>query len=111
MRVRITSTKANYYLDDRGYALPILGGISHQTVAGFLQTSSSGGSIFHGMADSILSIEFVDGTGTSRIVQKGTDEFNAAVVSMGLFGIVTFVTFKLGQRYYVQGIDTTEKPN
>jgi hypothetical protein len=32
-----------YALQQRGYALPDLGGISHQSVGGFLSTGSAGG--------------------------------------------------------------------
>src|SRR6476620_3226648 len=37
----------NYQMDQRGFALSTLGGITHQTVAGFLSTSSSGGTAKH----------------------------------------------------------------
>ena len=99
----------NYIVDQYGYALPTLGGISHQTIAGFLQTSSSGGSAQHGIADVIEAIEWVDGNGILHHANKGEDEFNAVVVSMGMFGIITQVTFKLPQKYLVEGTDTNHE--
>ena len=93
-------------LDEQGYALPILGGISHQTVAGFLQTSSAGGSTSRGFAQAITSIELVDGTGVVRWLDAGSEAFDAACVSMGLFGIVTRVVLAVGPRYFVKGTET-----
>lgn len=99
----------NYQIDQKGFALPTLGGISHQTVAGFLSTSSSGGTAKHTIADAIEDIGFVDGTGTYRQVQKGEELFNAVGVSMGLLGVITDVTFKLQKRYLVQGKEINQE--
>lgn len=104
-----TSTLENsllYQLDQAGLALPDLGGIKHQTVAGFLATGSSGGSLNYDLEDSIESIRLVDGTGTAHTFRKtDTDpsNFYAAGVSMGLLGIVTEVTFKCCERYHIMG--------
>lgn len=95
----------NFQADKLGYALPTLGGISHQTVAGFLQTSSSGGTTKHTIADAIEAIEWINGLGEVRTAKKGEKEFNAVVVSMGLFGVVTNVTFRLGKKYLVEGLE------
>ena len=92
-----------YQVDAKGFALPNLGGISHQTVAGFLSTSSSGGTPKHNIADVVEEIGFVDGTGQYRRVKKGEDLFNAIGVSIGLLGVITDVTFKLPKRYLVAG--------
>ncbi len=103
-----TSNEANSVcrvLDTHGYALPILGGISHQTVAGFLATGSSGGSLAHGMSDIVAEMEIVDGTGQKRVLRRGTDELHAAAVSMGLFGIVTSVTLDVPRAYHVEGTE------
>jgi D-arabinono-1,4-lactone oxidase len=96
-------TSLNALLDAHGYALPSLGGISHQTVAGFLQTSSAGGSLAYGFADAVQAIELVDGTGRIRWLQVGSAAFNAAAVAMGLFGVVTHVVLAVGPRYFVEG--------
>ena len=95
----------NGILDGRGYALPVLGGISHQTVAGFLQTSSAGGSLAHTFHDSIQAIELVDGTGTVRWLPIGTDAFDAAGVAVGLLGVVTHVLLTVRPRYFVRGTE------
>lgn len=100
------SNSLNHVLDAAGYALPVLGGISHQTVAGFMQTGSAGGSLAHGFADAIETIELVDGTGAVRAWSRGSNEFAAVGVSAGLFGIVTRVTLKVRPRYFVKGEET-----
>lgn len=97
----------NRTVDKKGYALPILGGMSHHTVGGFMMTSTAGGSLSHGFADVLESLEFIDGAGQERIFHKGTDEFNAAAVSMGLYGVITHVTLKLGKNYLVDGVEET----
>jgi D-arabinono-1,4-lactone oxidase len=101
-------------LDARGYALPILGGMSHQTIGGYMSTSTAGGSIDFGCADSILAIELVDGQGQVRNLDKAAnpDEFNAAAVSMGLFGVFTHITITAGKKYLVKGKEETVlRPN
>lgn len=99
------SNSFNYQIDQKGYALPILGGMSHQSVAGFLQTGSAGGSVMHGFGDVVEEIELIDGNGNEVTLVKGTDEFNAAVVSMGLYGIVVAAKLKLVERYLVKGTE------
>jgi hypothetical protein len=94
-------------LDKLGYALPILGGMSHQTLGGFMMTSTAGGSLAYGFADTVESFELVDGLGNVRTLTKGTDDFYAAAVSMGLFGVITHVTVKLRKNYLVKGHEET----
>lgn len=95
----------NHQIDRYGFALPTLGGITHQTIAGFLQTGSSGGTYQHSITDVIESIELITGMGEHLVLQKQHDLFNAALVAMGLFGIIVFVTFKLPPRYFVKGME------
>ena len=94
---------ACYQINAQGYAFPILGGISHQSVGGFMMTSSAGGSLKHGFADVIEDIEFVDGKGQRQVATRGTDLWNAVGVSMGMFGVITHVTFRVGRSFLVQG--------
>ena len=97
----------------RGWALPDLGGISHQTVAGFLATGSAGGSLHHAFTDAVVSMRLVDGTGALRTFRRHTahaprtarwaapSELSAddgdlagALVSLGLLGVVSEVTLQ-----------------
>jgi FAD/FMN-containing dehydrogenase len=97
----------NRQVDRLGYALPILGGMSHQTLGGFMMTGSAGGSLAYGFADVLESFELVDGRGEVRTLTKGSDDFYAAGVSMGLFGVLTHVTMKLRKSYLVKGEEVT----
>jgi len=99
------SNSLNGQLEALGVALPILGGISHQTIAGFLQTSSSGGSLRHGIAEALVAIEWVDGLSHVQSFRTGSAEFYAAGVAMGLFGVITHVTFRCEPRYFVDGAE------
>lgn len=95
----------NWQVDQAGYSLTSLGGISHQSIAGFLQTSSSGGTVKHGLADMLIEIEMINGKGEICHFRSGMDEFDGVGVGMGLFGIITNVILKLPKKYLVEGVE------
>ena len=97
---------ACYQLAQKGYGFPDLGGIIHQSIGGFLSTGSAGGSLKHSFADVIQEIEFVDGTGMTHTAKPGTDEWCAVGVSMGLFGVITHVSFRLPEMSLVEGSES-----
>ena len=97
---------ACYQLAQKGYGFPDLGGIIHQSIGGFLSTGSAGGSLMHSFADVIQEIEFVDGTGMTHTAKPGTDEWCAVGVSMGLFGVITHVSFCLPEMSLVEGSES-----
>lgn len=89
-------------------ALPDLGGIVHQTIAGFLLMGCSGGSLRHAFQDSVVELRFVDASGRVQVARRGAagregELFDALLVSMGLLGIVTEVTFECEPAYQVRG--------
>lgn len=91
-----------------GWALGDLGGIVHQSIGGFLATGSSGGSVAHGLHDGIVELRFVDAQGKVRVARRDAEGperelFEAVSVSMGLFGVVTEVTFECEDAYQVEG--------
>lgn len=92
-------------LDERGWALPNMPGVSHATIAGFLSTGSAGGSVTHGLHDAIVALRIVDGTGTARAFSRDddADAFYAAGVALGLAGVVSTVTLQCEPRYDVIG--------
>ena len=106
-----TSTKDNsitHRVDADGFAINILGGMSHQTVAGFMSTASAGGTFKYCFHDCLQSIQFVDGTGELIELRRNRDvAFFGAGVSMGLFGIITQVTVKLVPKYWIVGTEQT----
>ena len=99
-------------LDARGWALPDLGGVTHQTVSGFLMTGSSGGTVMHAVEEAVVAIRFIDGLGQIHHVERGKDEiFDAVVCSMGLLGVISKLTFQCVPRFDIIGREdiTTEK--
>ncbi len=103
-------TSLVYRLQQRGWALPITGGIIRQTIGGFLSTGSSGGSLQYSLLSAIVTIRVIDGTGTPHDFQRTDDEddpFYAVGVSMGLLGIITSVTFQCMDTFNITGMETT----
>ena len=90
-----------------GLSVPDLGGITHQTVGGFLSTGSSGGSLTYSFDDSLVSITFMDGTGKLWTVTPTSGDFYAMGVSMGLFGVITEIEIKPIPRFAIFGDEST----
>ena len=104
------STLENSFLyqlhHNHGLAVDDLGGISHQTVAGFLSTGSSGGSLTFSVHENVHALRFVDGNGQIFEVSRddeNQDNFNASVISLGLLGVLSKVTFKCSQKFNISG--------
>ncbi|HYO70519.1 MAG TPA: FAD-binding protein, partial [Archangium sp.] len=96
-----------YQLEQKGLAAPDMGGITHQAVGGFTTMGCSGGSVQYAYTDSIVAISLVDGQGVVHSYTKGKDrEFEAVLVSMGLMGIVSTLTFKPIKRFNILGNET-----
>ncbi|CAF2961906.1 unnamed protein product [Rotaria sp. Silwood2] len=96
-----------WILNQVGYAVPDLAGITRQTVAGFLSTGSSGGSLLYSFYDVLVGIRLIDGKGTIHNIYKQDSKFHAVGISMGLFGIITSVNISLMTKsFYVDGSET-----
>lgn len=114
-----TSTINNsllFQLDQVKLAIPDLGGITHQTVGGFLSTGSSGGSTKYSFEDCLIGVEIVTSEGEVATLQSFTrpanedldDPFFAVgVASMGLFGVMVSATFKCVPNFYIAGQEAT----
>lgn len=87
----------------RGLALPALGGISHQTISGFMSTGSAGASVQHAFHSAIESIRVIDGLGTPRDIAATDPEFAHAGLSLGLMGVISTVTLRLEPEYILRG--------
>jgi hypothetical protein len=104
-------TSLLWQLERKGWALPDLGGITHQTVAGFLSTGSMGGSLHHELGGAVVGIRIIDGTGRVHDLAPNPEDpedernnpFYAAGVSMGLLGVISTVTFQCEPRYDIEG--------
>lgn len=84
-------------LEKRGWAMPNLGSITEQSIAGAIATSTHGSSLQHGiLSESVVSLSVMLANG--KVVEcskdKNTDLFRAALVSLGAIGIVTHVGFQ-----------------
>lgn len=107
------STQGNslaFQLQNAGFALPVTGGITHQTIAGFLATGSAGGSLLYSFHDAVYGFTLIDGTGTKHVLSRDDTDptlFFATGVSVGLCGIITEVTLSLTPTFDVMGVQQT----
>ena len=100
----------NYALQQKGYALPDLGGISHQSVGGFLSTGSAGGTCKWSFLESVVAVRVVDGQGNVRVLTPQGPEaeaFASVGAGLGLQGIISTVTLRAVPTYNIVGTETT----
>ena len=103
-----TSTVENsllYQLGMKGWALSDLGGITEQSISGFISTGSSGGSLQFSVYENILGLRLIDGLGNVYEVfrDKDFEGFHAAVTSMGLLGVISKVYLKAVPTFNITG--------
>jgi len=85
----------NPYLKAAGLAMPNLGDIDYQSVAGAIATSTHGTGLgFRSIADGVVGLRMVAGDGTVVSCDRTTDPdlLHVARVGLGALGIVTEVT-------------------
>lgn len=95
----------------KGFTLSDLGGISHQTVSGFLMTGSAGGSLQYSIDENIEAISMIDGNGELENFTKDHEYFNAIILSLGLLGVVSKVRLKLTPNFNICGKQSTYLTN
>ncbi len=84
-------------------ALPVLGSIAEQTVSGAISTATHGGSIHYGsLSDYVESLRILRSDGTIQTINRSNAEFPAAIVSLGLLGIILSVTFRCVSSFALQ---------
>jgi D-arabinono-1,4-lactone oxidase len=96
-----------------GWAISITGGITHQTVGGFLSTGSAGGSTRHSVAGDVWAVRIVDGRGQVHVLSREDEdpsEFYAVLPSMGLLGVVSTVTFRCAEAFTISGQEAISVP-
>lgn len=84
-------------LQERDLAMPNLGSIDHQSIAGAIATGTHGSSTRHGLlTQSVLGLKIMlaNGRTASCSATHNQDLFRAALVSLGALGIVVEITFK-----------------
>lgn len=97
-----------------GLALPDLGGISHQSVAGFLATGSAGGTVKWSVHEAIAAMRVIDGQGNVKTLTADGDDpewFRAAGVGLGLCGVVSTVTFRCVPTFDIVGQEASSAAN
>lgn len=91
---------------DKGWTLSSLGGITHQTVSGFIGSGSSGGSLRYSVYDDVWGFRVIDGTGQVHEFTRedpDQDAFYAMAPSLGLLGAVSTITFQCEDTFNIDG--------
>ena len=94
-----------------GLALPNLGDIDEQTIAGAISTGTHGtGAGFHGIADAVVGLRIVQADGSIVDCDAAVEPelFRAARISLGALGITTEVTLQCVQAFLLHA---TEAPD
>ena len=88
-----------------GWTLSSTGGITHQTLGGYLATASAGGTLQHSVLDQVAAIRIVDGRGEVREFSGWEQEPGLAAVlpSLGLLGIITAVRLRCEPLFTIAG--------
>ena len=90
-------------LDAAGWAIHNLASLPHISVAGAVATGTHGSgdrnAPLHG---AVAAVEAVTADGSIRRIARGDDDFDGAVVSLGLLGVVTRVTLDVEPAFEVR---------
>ncbi|KAF4628706.1 hypothetical protein G7Y89_g9440 [Cudoniella acicularis] len=84
-------------LDKVGLAMPNLGSINQQSIAGAISTGTHGSTLKHGiLSASILKLKITLASGKTEECGPGKNEelFRAALLSLGALGVITEITFQ-----------------
>ena len=104
----MTLRTLNPLLWARGWALPNLGDIDAQTVAGAIATGTHGtGARHRGLADQVRALELVTADGAVRgcSPSENADVFAAARVGLGALGILVSVTLQAVPAFRLHAIE------
>lgn len=76
-------------LDMLQLALPVVGGVLQQTLAGACATATHGSSVHAGtLSTCVRAIHLVDSSGASHLLRRGDAHFDAARTHLGALGVV-----------------------
>ncbi len=85
----------NDALAEHGLALPALGAITKQTIAGVISTGTHGGSAHHGSVSSAVErLRMVTADGNAIQLHRSDERFCGAALSLGLMGVISEVTLR-----------------
>jgi L-gulonolactone oxidase len=105
----ITLAALSAGLEQRGLALPNLGDIDAQSLAGAIATGTHGtGARLPNLSAQVEALELVDGRGERRTLTRDDgDLLRAARVGLGSLGIVTAATLRCVPAFRLRGVDAT----
>ena len=89
-----------------GWTLSNLGGITHQTVSGFIATGSSGGSVQYSVNDNLWGFRVIDAAGNVREFTRDDadpDLFYAMSPNLGLLGVISKVILQCESAFNITG--------
>lgn len=90
----------------KGWTFSNLGGITHQTVSGFIGSGSSGGSPRYSVNDNLWGFRVIDGTGRVHELTRedpDPDGFYSMAPNLGLLGVVSTITFQCENTFNIEG--------
>ncbi|HEY3772350.1 MAG TPA: FAD-binding protein [Solirubrobacteraceae bacterium] len=90
---------------EQRWTLGSTGGITHQTLGGFLATASAGGSLQHSLLDHVVEVRLIDGRGEPQVFSggDGVRGLPAVLPSLGLLGVITEVTLRCESLFTIAG--------
>lgn len=101
----------NEVLDQNGLAMPNLGDIAYQSIAGAVATATHGtGATLGNLATTIVGMEIIDGSGQTIWCDENErpDLLRVARVGIGALGIVTKVTLQCVPAFDLHAVETIE---
>lgn len=98
-----TVAQLNSALAARGLALPTNGEWGGATVAGSMASGTHGGSARHGiLASSAVRLRLVTVGGNVLELRRGEPAFDHAVVSLGMLGVISTITFRCEEAFHLE---------
>ena len=107
----ITLSALNIELDKHGLALPNLGDIDSQTLAGAISTGTHGtGKNFSSISAAVVGIRIATGDGAIIEVSKSHNPeiLDSARVSLGALGIIISVTLQCIESFNLESLELTD---
>jgi FAD-linked oxidoreductase len=104
----VTLARLNEALAARGLALPNLGDIAYQTVAGAISTSTHGTGVrLGGLATQVVGLQLVVGDGSvlTCSAEEERELFEVARVGLGALGLVSTVTLQCVPAFNLRAVE------
>ncbi len=99
----LTHSQVAQHLHGEGLAFANLASLPHISVGGAIQTGTHGSGLRNAaLSASVSAIELVDAGGQVRSLDRSDPDFNAVVVGLGAFGVVTAVTHEVVDAFDVE---------